>query len=261
VIAPGTAQPYYPGDPLPAAQSAPSAGAPVAQTQAQLPTQTAQVASGQPLAFGNERPVVIPPDTKDLRFALPAPPATQPLSSPEPAAASVAAVSAAPVTSAVYNQAGTLPVATDQTAEAAGSGPWRDPQIPASASTVSPAQFVQSQPVQPSALVPGQTPPGIASPNMPVELRAVPSPTVAPIQPAVTPPPRMRFPSLMSPSTWFTQPAPTTNQQLIGYMVPGPNGTMQMVPVQQVQPAAAGAAQPSTSVASADGFRPRGSAQ
>jgi hypothetical protein len=261
VIAPGTAQPYYPGDPLPAAQNVPSAGAPVAQAQTQLITQTTPVASGQPLAFNNERPVAIPADTENLRFALPAPPATQPLATPEPAAASVAAAPAAPVTPALYNQPGTQPAATNQTGESAPSGPWRDPQIPTSASTVMPAQFVQPQPLQPSAPVAAKPQAATASPAMPVELRAVPSPTAAPFQPAVVPPPRMRFPSLMSPSTWFTPPAPAANQQLIGYMVPGPNGTMQMVTVQQLGPTAAGAVEQSTSVASADGFRPRSSAR
>jgi hypothetical protein len=81
----------------------------------------------------------------------------------------------------------------------------------------------------------------------------------------VTPPPRMRFPSWTDPTTWFTpQPATTTTpapgQQLIGYMLPGPNGQMQMVPVEQIQAMSTGTALGATNVATSDGFRARGTA-
>jgi hypothetical protein len=69
---------------------------------------------------------------------------------------------------------------------------------------------------------------------------------------------------MTDPTTWFTpQPAadgPPPGQQLVGYMVPGPNGAMQMVSVEQMQAMYGGAAQPAAEVASSDGFRARGSA-
>jgi hypothetical protein len=124
------------------------------------------------------------------------------------------------------------------------------------------AQYVQPQlrqPGQPTMLVAQPPQPTSAASPMPVELRAVPSPTTAGISPtAVAPPPRMRFPSFTLPSTWFTpQAAPSANQQLIGYMVPGPNGTSQMVSVEQMQAMSTGAEQPPTAVSNSDGFRPR----
>ena len=283
-IAPGTAAPYYPGDPIPAAQNTPPAPPMVAQAPPSfIPTAAVQVAvpptqaATQPLAFSNERTVAIPADDENMRFALPAPP---PIPQPQPPAAQQVAAAPSPAPSpapqvipAAYNQ----PVAQQPalaptpmptaTADANSNGPWRSPQVPNSTSPVTQAQYVQPQllPAQPQQ----QSTP-IAAP-MPVELRAVSSPSVAPTTvptiaptavpsgPAMTPPPRMRFPSLTSPSTWFTpQPAAPANQQLIGYMVPGPNGTSQMVSVEQMQAMAGGTAQQPTAVASSDGFRPRG---
>ena len=167
---------------------------------------------------------------------------------PTPAVPQIAAVpqSSAPVTPAVYNQP-----------DAAPSGPWREPQIPQSGSPVVPAPFVQPQTTQPTAPVAQQPQPASAAPAMPVELRAVPSLGVAPVEPALVPPPRMRFPNLTSPSTWFSPPA--ANQQLIGYMVPAANGTSQFVPIEQMQSPATDPSQQSASVANSDGFRPRGS--
>ncbi|HEY7688042.1 MAG TPA: hypothetical protein VH835_05095 [Dongiaceae bacterium] len=241
-IAPGTAQPYYPGDPLPTSQSAPAAGAPViAKTQAEAAPANGNsplAAAVQPLAFSNERSVSIPTDNQDLRFALPPPPAEEPKLVPQVAAAPAPA---SPITPAAFNQ----PMETPP-APAASGGPWREPQIPQSGTAVIPAQFVQPQP-QPATM----------APSMPAELRAVPSPGAAPTEPAPVPPPRMRFPSF---SSWFSPPStPPPGQQLIGYMVPGANGTSQFVPIEQMQQAAAGQPQPSPSVANSDGFRPRGS--
>jgi hypothetical protein len=147
---------------------------------------------------------------------------------------------------------------------------------------VTQAQYVQPQPPSPWQIQPPpqqlQPVPQTIAPasTMPVQLRAVPSPapmtpsvttpamaSAVQVAPAPTPPPRMRFPSWTEPSTWFTpQPAttgPAPGQQLVGYMVPGPNGQMQMVSVEQMQAMTAGGAQPPASVANADGFRARGS--
>lgn len=243
---------------------------------AQAPTTT----SPQPLAFSNERNVAIPTDNEQLRFAVPPPPPAvqpQPLqlaaqqmptaaTNPTPAAAPASAEQVVP---AAFNQPVPAPTANPDS-----NGPWRSPQIAAGNSQVAQAQYVQAQPGQPTMLT--------AQPvmqTMPVDMRSVPSPQagtlqVAPQQPQFqqvptqpqqyTTPPRMRFPSWTDPTTWFTptpeqgaaatQPQP--GQQLIGYMVPGANGQMQMVPLDQYQKMQAGATQQS-SAAGADGFRPR----
>lgn len=273
-IAPGTAAPYYPGDPVPAAQNptpaapilaqAPPTVAPTTPTVPSPPPSTT-AATGTPLA-GNQS-VAIPSDNEQMRFALPAPPPIpQPQPQPQsPAAASIASspvpASAPQVIPAAYNQ----PVATQvapvpATAANDTNGPWRSPQVPHS-QPVAQAQYMQSM-GQP----PQQLPSAPAAPTMPVELRAVPSspsaaPTTQPTAPAdpnFAPPPRMRFPSWASPSTWFA-PQPAAGQQLIGYMVPGPDGTMHMVSVDQMQAMSAGTAPSAPAVASSDGFRPRGS--
>ncbi len=275
-IAPGTAAPYYPGDPVPAAQITPPSPQVVAQAQppvvptATLPVSAAPIqATPQPLAFSNERTVAIPNDTGDLRFALPAPPVAQQVASapaPAPAPEVIPAAYNQPIAQQQALAASLVPTAT---ADANSSGPWRSPQVPNSTSPVTQAQFIQPQP-QLGQPPPQQSPP-IAAP-MPVQLRAIPAPSAvpmtapalapaaAPVEPTMMPPPRMRFPSLTSPSTWFTpQPAAPANQQLIGYMVPGPNGTSQMVSVEQMQAMAGGAAQQPAAIANSDGFRPRGS--
>jgi hypothetical protein len=295
-IAPGTAAPYYPGDPVPAAQLTSPQPAMVAQAQpvpaptvmTPMPPAPAQV-TPQPLAFGTERSVAVPADNGDLRFALPSPPpvtsaqptplaaspAPIPMATPTPtqATAVAAAPPSSPVIPAAYNQplasqpppaAGPMP--TTSAADNTG-GPWRAPQIPNTGSPVAQAQYLQPQPVAP--LQP-QLPTQPMASTMPVQLQAVPPPATAPatmpsqVEPALPPPPpRMRFPSWTEPSTWFTpQPAansPPPGQQLIGYMVPGPNGTPQMISVEQYQAMTTGAAQPAASVATSDGFRPRGS--
>jgi hypothetical protein len=286
-IAPGTAAPYYPGSPVPAAQIAPPAPpiaqAPAAAGPAAVAVAATPVAATQPNspAFTNEPTVAIPADNQALRFALPAPPvnqvAQQP-TQPQPVAPVVAPASA--VIPAAYNQP-IQPSANQQPvppptpmADTGSSGPWRSPQVPQSSSPVMQAQYVQPQPAQPTMLAAQQPvvqPPAVAAAPMPVELR--PASTVSPqvasapsappsamAQTQIVPAPRMRFPSLLEPSTWFTpQPDPAANQQLIGYMVPGPDGQMHMVSVEQYQASlGGGGAQQTPSVASSDGFRPRG---
>ncbi len=287
-LAPGTAAPYYPGDPVPSAQNT----APAQPAVVQVPSPIAPISSAatqtapQPLAFSNERNVAIPADNQDLRFVLPAPPTVE-QPQPQPVKQIAATPSPAPgpqVIPAAFNQPvgnqpaayqpgpATVPVPT-ATVDEGTSGPWRSPQVRPADSPVMQAQYVQPQSTQAyqspvlAAQVPQPQPP-LTAPTMPVELRAVPSPAVPTMAPpqqqvATTPPPRMRFPSWTDPASWFDSPAvPAENQQLIGYMVPGPNGQMQMVPLeqfQQMQAAAMSTAMQPGPVASSDGFRPRGS--
>ncbi len=302
-IAPGTAAPYYPGSPVPAAQIAPAAP-PIAQApspwQLQPPaaapaTMTtaspaaappavaplvAAASPAQPLAFSGEPTVAIPADNQGLRFALPSPPQVSQVASPpiQPQPTSQLATMAAPAPAsaavpAAYQQPvayqPSVPVPTP-TSDTDSSGPWRAPlvpkttSLPQSASPVMQAQYVQPQAAPPTMLVaqPQQIQPQPpAAPQMPVELRPTTAPQTAPaaavpMAPTV-PPPRMRFPSLLEPSTWFT-PQPAANQQLVGYMVPGPDGQMHMISVEQYQATLSGGAQPAASVASSDGFRARG---
>jgi hypothetical protein len=242
------------------------------------------------LAFTNERTVAIPTDDGNLHYSLPASPTVQQAQPvPQTAGQTVAAAPSQQVIPAAYNQPAAQqpnPAAAPMPTAGTDSGsPWRSPQLP-NGSPVSQAQYVQQQPQyqyqpqaagQPTMLTAQQPQPQLqptpTGPTMPVELRAVPTPAgtpapmvaaqPAPVQPTTaTPPPRMRFPSWTDPTTWFssTPEGPPPGQQLVGYMVPGPNGQMQMVPVEQYQKMQAGAAgTPQTPVASSDGFRPRGS--
>lgn len=106
IIAPGQAQPYYQGDPLPVMQSAtappvsnlitsnnaaearsstgktlawnsPGGGTPAVAAMASAATAPASSGLNQPRAtpitYGNESPVAVPTDSNALRFALPAP--------------------------------------------------------------------------------------------------------------------------------------------------------------------------------------------
>jgi hypothetical protein len=311
-IAPGTAAPYYPGDPMPAAQNV-APGMPAPPMVAQGPANVAPVAiptaavpaamnaaaptAPQPLAFSNERSVSIPDDNQDLRFPLPPPPTATQGAAPQMAAAAAPVQPAQQVVPAAYTQVAPQQLAS-QPMPAAGpmpdamandsGGPWRSPQIKSGPSDVMQAQYAQPQTQQPMMLAaqPQGTMQAAPTANVPmntvpVQLRSVPSPpnvaptNVAPtmmqpaaapgmtVDPTMSPPPRMRFPSWTEPSTWFTpQPATTTTpgpgQQLVGYMVPGPNGTQQMVSVEQYQAMMGGAAQPAPSVATQDGFRARG---
>jgi hypothetical protein len=133
VIAPGQAQPYYQGDPLPVMQSAapPLASSPLAadsaarsasgQTLAWNPASAtkppgapAAVASAtapwdansqtaSPIARANEQPIAVPADTSTLRFALPAPTAPQ-STSPAMASAPTSSVQSTPLAFPTSNQ-------------------------------------------------------------------------------------------------------------------------------------------------------------
>lgn len=238
----------------------------------------------EPLAFSNERTVSVPRDNEDLRFAVPAAAETQAMVAPAavPAANQFSIAPQSAVVPASYTQAmATQPMPTASTNT--DGNPWRSPQIPGgnafSNNGVMQAQYVQTQSAQPTMLAAQPMQTVAPMQQMPVELRSVPSPMnvqmSAPtmMQPSQAPqmqmapmqmsPPRMRFPSWSDPTTWFTpQPetAPAANQQLVGYMVPGPNGTQQMISVEQYQAMFGGVPQPAGSVANTDGFRARGTA-
>ncbi len=185
VLAPGQAQPYYQGDPLPVMQSATEppannliagnsatdarsssgktlawnapagavlaiAAAPVAANPA-VPWSSNPPAA-MPVSYGNEQPVAVPADTSSIRFALPAP------NNPEPATPtipqSVQPAGATPnqaVMLASYNTpvAGdSLPVASAPTLGSTPqvTSPWRTPQV--SQTTPAPMYGMQPPPYQ-----------------------------------------------------------------------------------------------------------------
>ena len=163
-IAPGQAQPYYQGDPLPIMQSstappasnltandsaaarsatgktlawnAPAAGAPSSSNVA--PTARTAAAWGvnpqpsTPIAYANEPAVSVPTDADSLRFALPAPYQPQPIApmaaatptNPQPIQPAVATPNQG-VTLASYN----TPVATGLSPVVTAPAPGPTPQI------------------------------------------------------------------------------------------------------------------------------------
>jgi hypothetical protein len=228
VIAPGTALPYYQGDPLPVMQSA----APVS-TPAVAP---APPAEPKQIAFSNEPSVSVPSDDSSLRFELPKPPEPEPTpvtpladARVSPAAAPseptawgvVPAVfnSAAPVTGQQFDRIVAPSVAV---AEPAASGQWRSPQI---AAPTPPAAFAPAPPMY--GVPPGYVvvPPTATPQSAGVTLRAVASPPPEPVESST---PRIRIP---------------------GY--PAPPVSMNPVTISPVMPASSGV--------SSDGFRPRSS--
>lgn len=195
-IAPGTAQPYYPGDPLPVMQSA-------------VPN-AASSASGEmvKLASANEPTVAIPADGRSLRFELPPPPTAAPTvaagivpASPSTTATPPTAANTTPawagVVPAIYNAA--APTAAEDAASP--QGPWRSPQIGVAAAPVGSLQPTAAAPVAASpAVVPGYAyvpPQSAAQPTMEVTLRAVPSP---PPKPGESVTPRIRIPGYPPPA-------------------------------------------------------------
>jgi hypothetical protein len=288
-VPPGTAQPYYPGDPLPTAEYAPTPAAP-ADSFAASEDPSPEYAPARAIAASGESPIAIPGDADDLRFALPPPPdpptvaaaAAQP-PMPSPTVAAAVGPSSAPppaVVPAVYTAADAYQVTPSDPAMA-DSGPWRPPQIPQSGvvpTTVqnSPAMFFQPQAPQPVVPVAAQaslaslppppiTPVGAAPlPTMPVQLRAVPSP---PLEVASSAAPRIRF---ADPAAPIVPPGTTPNNSVgpAAYFAPVPGSVVQTVEISELPPGATYApgsvlnvaAQPQTGVSvSPDGFRPRGS--
>jgi hypothetical protein len=288
VVAPGAAQPYYPGDPLPPSHASTTTSAPpIATAPAQAPKAELPKSSTTSLAFSNERTVSVPADDSSLRFALPpAPPASQLAASPAPPApqitprtASPTQVAAQPVPSPVIpaSYAATDPnhAVPASIADAAPTSPWRTPQVPTS--STAPALAINAPPTFAAATAP-QLPP-VASPTIPVTLRAVPSPAA---DTAFTQPPRIRFPSYDAGPQVATAANGNPVQQAL-FVAPGGAGLAQQpatqpglpqtlpiteIPTSGAVPGLGPATMPSLSVAaqpqspgvvSPDGFHARGS--
>jgi len=263
ILPPGTAQPYYPGDPLPVMQSAaPAAIAPIASA-------AAAVAEPKKIAFSNEPTVTIPSDDNSLRFELPATPEPTPIAdaqgSPIAPIANAQGSPSSGVVPAIYNAAptGGQPVVNAAFTGAqfgpAASGPWRSPQIAAPAP---PAAYVPQPIVSPFAAQPVVTPGypvvapmSVAAPSMDVRLRAVPSPPPEPVEPST---PRIRIPGYPAPQPMTgvggaAQPAAyyaPVAVPIVGGMVQ----TVQLTPLGTMA-----AAPPTASSGNPDGFRPRSS--
>jgi hypothetical protein len=278
VVAPGAAQPYYPGDPLPASHASAATPNPTVAAAA-APAPNAAPAPASPpsaLAFSNERTVSVPADDSSLRFALPSPPpATNVASSPAPSQPP-APPTAPPTQSQVIpaSYAGPDPnlrtpgSVTDTTP----TSPWRSPQVPA---TIASAP-VNTAPQSFAATTAPQAAPSVAAATIPVTMRAVPSPAA---DVAVTQPPRIRFPSYDSAPQIATSGNPV---QQAAFAAPPMNiaqqplpqpGVPQTLAITEIQPTGAVpglgpatmptmsiAAQPQSpapTVVSPDGFRPR----
>jgi hypothetical protein len=274
MVAPGTAQPYYPGDPLPSVQSATTPEPPAD------PIAPSDHPPPQPFVAHHESSVAIPRDDGQLRFALPPPPQVAE-ATPQPTIELIATVAGqapnAPSTSqvipAAYNDTTAYQVAASESVEAAAAanGPWRSPQIrspnvppPANQNfypTVSPPAFAAGpQPFQqPLVQQLTATMPPLVS-TMPVQLRAVPSP---PLDAATSAPPRIRFAAANAP---WGEPGTVASNQVAqaGYVAPPQGVPIQTVYVAQLPPGATLApisAAPAESLptVSTDGFRARGS--
>jgi hypothetical protein len=284
VVAPGAAQPYYPGDPLPPSHASATTAAPPIVT-APMPGPKTDVGKSltTPLAFSNERTVSVPTDDSSLRFALPpAPPPSQLAASPTPPSPQVTSPTASPtqvatqpapsqVIPASYAVPDPNHAVPATLADAAPTSPWRTPQVP-----TSPAAPAINTPSTFAATTAPQPPP-VAGPTIQVTLRAVSSPAA---DTAFSQPPRIRFPSydagpqvalatngnpvqqatFVAPGTGFAQqPAPQ----------PGLPQTLPIteIPTSGAVPGLGPATMPSLSVAtqpqppgviSPDGFRARG---
>jgi hypothetical protein len=276
-VAPGTAQPYYPGDPIPAPHAAvaspapPVASAPAA-TPAPPPVSNSAPPTTKPigtLAFSNERTVSVPADDSSLRFSLPEPPpaTTVATSPPTPTAPAPQSASSAPQAIAQNAPAAVIPASysspdpyratTTAAPDLTSNGPWRAPQVPAlSVSTDSGNPWIT--PMSPVALAAPQQVAAPAGPSVPVTLRAVSSP---PVDTTVSEPPRIRFPTYDATvpvqQAAFVAPPGSIQPQIV---------TIAPVPTAGTVPGLGPSTMPSVSIASQpqpsavvspDGFRPR----
>ncbi|HEY4235351.1 MAG TPA: hypothetical protein VGM76_18105 [Lacipirellulaceae bacterium] len=288
VVAPGAAQPYYPGDPLPAAHASTTPATPtIATAPAATPSPTPAAKPSSALAFSNERTVSVPADDSSLRFALPPPPANTVVTSPpitpptEVATAPTVQLATqpspmpAPVIPASYTGDDQNRAVLASAVEPAATSPWRTPQISTPSKASAPA--INASPTL-AAAVPPQLAPQVAGPQIPVTLRAVPSPAA---DIAFSQPPRIRFPSydataqtavvangnsvqpaaFVAPPTGIAQqsmPQPVVPQTLSVTELPSSGVVPGLGPT--IMPTLSVAAQPpslSSSVVSPDGFRPR----
>lgn len=275
VVAPGAAQPYYPGDPLPPTHAAAAPTAPViAATAAPASNAAPKTASPSGLAYSNERTVSIPADDSSMRFSLPPTPppsavaATQPAPAqgpPTPLAAQPPAIQSQ-VIPASYTSNDPSRVTLASAMDATANSPWRSPQVPASSVAAAPPNY-NPQPLAVAAQPLLQA----VGPQLPVTLRAVPSPMTESV---VSQPPRIRFPSydatnqIVAAPGGPVQPAAFAAQQSM-------QSIPQTLPVTQLSstgtvpglgpammPTLSVASQPQSSAAtvvSPDGFRARGS--
>lgn len=219
-LAPGQAQPYYPGDPLSAMQN--NAGQPLSapfQTPAEpeMPSATPLLTWGNsgtnadtgsvvqaaatpqaalPVVASNEPQVAIPDDGSDLRFPL----STMPSAEPQPFAPTTAAqispqqpatpqsqplqLGSPPSTQGIVQATYTEPIVTH--ADQPSPSPWQTPQIgqTTNATTIGQPLAINTPPSLPAYVTP--TP---AYSTMQVQMREVPSP----------PMPRIRIPGSDSP--------------------------------------------------------------
>ncbi len=281
MIAPGTAQPYYPGDPLPVMQSsaqppaAAVAGAaggpqwtsPLAPTNAAAPlSSSAPPAPSPPVAFSNEPSVGIPSDSEELRFALPSPqpppepaPIT-PVTDATPLPTTVAGADAANPNAAAPPNSGAIPAAYNQPAtgtaavaatDAAGvavttssNAPWRSPQPAQQPIQSQPYYGMPGQPILPAGAPPSSTE---------VQLRAVPS---APVESIDATTPRIRMPGY--PASSGASGTAMQAVQTVPVQSPWDGAVVQPYGAQVPGGAAVNAAlQPQPSTLSPDGFRPR----
>ena len=225
-LAPGQAQPYYQGDPLPPLQSAanspataiaalpndaearsasgrtlawaqPGAAAPSPVPTSLAPAAPAPQPPSQPVATANEASVAVPNDGDPLRFPLPAPKAPE-------ASAPIASVIPAPPQSQPIQPSVVQP--PSNVVQATYNAPIPSaPPLPVSSPTMSPPQQVaspwRSPQVTQTATAPGYAPqpislpapPSIPANTMTATLRAVDSPP----QPG-DPMPRVRMPGYVA---------------------------------------------------------------
>jgi hypothetical protein len=250
-LAPGTAQPYYPGDPLPVMQSAvtpPGATTVSAITPIQSAAGSPTTCAEQAISAACDGPVAIPDDGGGLRFALPtaAPAPTAPAVN-QPSLQLAGVPTEQPVQPALYTTPAinpqmptvSIPAGAIDTGQL---GPWRSPQI--ASTPVSPTSSVLTAPG--TFLVAGQ-------PDMSVRLRPVPSAEIE-----CSPTPRIRLPGYTSD---VQQPIVVGGAVQTVQITELPGSTASGVaPAAYASPALSVASQPSyIDSASPDGFRPRGS--
>jgi hypothetical protein len=201
MVAPGTAQPYYPGDPLPPVQSAAPPTTAV-DSFVNAESYDDDYSTTNTLAASGESPVGIPGDNDELRFALPAPPVLAeaspqpPIQQPAPAPAPTLAAAQAPAyasdpafTPAVYNEADPYEISAPAGPVATDNGPWRSPQIAQASFTQTTPSYSPSYSPQPTlaptaaahpmAVQPIPTQPAVANALQPVYWIGPPQPTLS----------------------------------------------------------------------------------
>jgi hypothetical protein len=265
-LLPGQAQPYYPGDPLPAMQTstAPPAAAVAAVTEVEKDA-TSRSASGRTLAWAQPGAS----QQQQPQQAISAPP-------PQP----VAQASPPPV-AAINEGAVTVPVDGDSLRFALPAPRELEPITPVAAAAPQPiAQRAPQQVIpQPQPAITQPRPVQLASYNAPTQSAPIPSaPILSATPPPVAPPPLIQSPwrspqiaqqSLQVAPTSITPPlpAPPTAAQVQPLPAPPMNAmpvTLRAVPSPQPGdpiPRVRAPGYIGSQVTSTDGFRPRTSMQ